>query len=158
MGRYELHDGVIVSLLTFYSKHVGAPSKTSGMKSPFSLNIENFLEFHDYFNFTISTIRHSNRPLKAAAEFSVSGGHAMSDAQVYIPVEQLSELRHKIIKAKNRMDKTADRSGLSEKLIADYISPIVKIYQPIISSLASHNSNLIYRARKCIDNKLFNNV
>jgi len=86
------------------------------------------------------------------------GGHAMSDAKFYIPSEQLSELRHKIIKAKNRMDKTADRSGLPEKLFANYISPIIKIYQPIISSLANHNSDLIYRARKCKSNKPFNNI
>ena len=82
----------------------------------------------------------------------------MSDAQFYIPVEQLSELRHKIIKEKNRMDKTVDRSDLPERLFTNYISPIVEIYQPIISSLASHNSDLIYRARKCIDNKPFNNI
>ena len=33
MGRYELHDGVIVSLLTYYGEHVGAHGKMSGMKS-----------------------------------------------------------------------------------------------------------------------------
>lgn len=76
----------------------------------------------------------------------------------YIPVEQLAELRHKIIKAKHRMDKTADRSGLAGRLFADYISPILNIYQPIISSLASHNGDVICRARKCIGEKPFNNI
>jgi hypothetical protein len=33
MRRYELHDGVIVSLLTYYGGHVGARGKMSGMKS-----------------------------------------------------------------------------------------------------------------------------
>ena len=33
MGRYELQDGVIVSLLTYYSEHVGAYSKMDGRKS-----------------------------------------------------------------------------------------------------------------------------
>ena len=76
----------------------------------------------------------------------------------YIPVVQLSELRQKIVRAKHRMDNTADRSGLPEKLFSNYISPIVNIYQPIFSSLDSHNSNLIYRARKCIDGEPFINI
>ena len=33
MGRYELHEGVIVSLLTYYSEHVGAHGKMGDMKS-----------------------------------------------------------------------------------------------------------------------------
>ena len=33
MRRYELRDGVVVSLLTYYSEHVGAHGKMSGMKS-----------------------------------------------------------------------------------------------------------------------------
>ena len=33
MGGYELHGGVMVSLLTYYSEHVGAYSKMSGRKS-----------------------------------------------------------------------------------------------------------------------------
>jgi hypothetical protein len=33
MGRYKLQDGVIVSLLTYYSEHVGAHGKMSGRKS-----------------------------------------------------------------------------------------------------------------------------
>ena len=33
MGRYELYDGVIVSLLTYYSEHVGAHGTMSGRKS-----------------------------------------------------------------------------------------------------------------------------
>lgn len=33
MGQYELHDGVIVSLLTYYSEHVGAHGKMSGRNS-----------------------------------------------------------------------------------------------------------------------------
>ena len=33
MRRYELHEGVIVSLLTCYSEHVGVHGKMSGMKS-----------------------------------------------------------------------------------------------------------------------------
>lgn len=79
-------------------------------------------------------------------------------SKYYIPVKQLKELRHNIIKAKHRMDNTADRSGLTERLFANYISPIVNIYQPIISSLASHNADLICRARKCIGDKPFNNI
>ena len=31
--RYELHHGIIVSLLTYYSEHVGAYSRMSGRKS-----------------------------------------------------------------------------------------------------------------------------
>ena len=33
MGGYELHDGVIVSLLTYYSEHVGSHGKMGGRKS-----------------------------------------------------------------------------------------------------------------------------
>ena len=33
MGRYELGDGVIVSLLTYYSEHVGTHGKMGDMKS-----------------------------------------------------------------------------------------------------------------------------
>ena len=33
MGRYELHKGVIVSLLAYYSEHVGAQGMMSGRKS-----------------------------------------------------------------------------------------------------------------------------
>jgi len=33
MGRYELHGGAIVSLLTYYSGHVGLQGKMSGRKS-----------------------------------------------------------------------------------------------------------------------------
>ena len=33
MRRYELHEGVIVSLLAYYSEHVGAHGKMSGRKS-----------------------------------------------------------------------------------------------------------------------------
>ena len=33
MRRYELHDWVMVSLLTYYSEHVGAYGKMSGRKS-----------------------------------------------------------------------------------------------------------------------------
>ena len=33
MGRYELHGGVMVSLLTYYSEHVGAHGKMGDMKS-----------------------------------------------------------------------------------------------------------------------------
>ncbi|MEA1998852.1 MAG: hypothetical protein U9N61_05965 [Euryarchaeota archaeon] len=33
MRRYKLHEGVIVSLLTYYSGHVGAYGKMSGRKS-----------------------------------------------------------------------------------------------------------------------------
>ena len=44
------------------------------IKSPFSLNIGNFLGLYNYFNFTINTTRHSNRPLKTTGEFNVDGG------------------------------------------------------------------------------------
>ena len=33
MRRYELRDGVMVSLLTYYSEHVGVHGKMSDMKS-----------------------------------------------------------------------------------------------------------------------------
>ena len=33
MGRYELQEGVIISLLAYYSEHVGAHGKMSDMKS-----------------------------------------------------------------------------------------------------------------------------
>ena len=33
MRRYELHGGVMVSLLTYYSEHVGAHGTMSGRKS-----------------------------------------------------------------------------------------------------------------------------
>lgn len=79
-------------------------------------------------------------------------------AEYYIPVETLSKFRRKIIKEKEKIDKTTGELGMLNNLFRDSILPIIDIYQPIISSLASHNSNLIYRARKCIDNKPFNNL
>ncbi len=77
---------------------------------------------------------------------------------LYIPVPQLTELRHKIINAKNKMDNTADKSGLAEQLFNELISPIINIYSPIISPLAQHNSDLIYRARKCVDGAPYNDI
>lgn len=82
----------------------------------------------------------------------------MGDAKYYIPVGDLSRLRQKIIEEKNKINETTEISGLLKKLFDESILPIIAVYQPIISSLAYHNSNLIYRARKCIDNIPYSNL
>ena len=76
----------------------------------------------------------------------------------YISVDQLTELRHRVIREKNKMDISADRTGMAEQVFNMHIKPIVSIYNPVFSELASHNSNFIYRARKCINNKPFDNI
>jgi hypothetical protein len=82
----------------------------------------------------------------------------MSDPKYYIPVEILSKYRRQIIKEKENIDKTKYKPRMLKNLFKYSILPIIARYQPIISSLASHNSNLIYRARKCIGNKPFSNL
>lgn len=77
--------------------------------------------------------------------------------KIYFFIEGLKEQRHKIIEAKRHIDKESDISGIPERIFTDYIDQIVDSYQPILSSLASHYSNLIYRARKCIGDQPFNN-
>ena len=76
----------------------------------------------------------------------------------YIPLRDLMELRSKILNAKWNLDHMADKSGLVESLFGSFIGPIVSIYQPIISSLASHHSDDLYRARKCIAGKPFSDI
>ena len=78
--------------------------------------------------------------------------------KLYIPVEKLSYLRSNVIHSKRIIDISADNYELVKFLYIDSILPIIKIYQPIISSLASHNSDFIYRARKCERNTPFNKI
>jgi len=75
-----------------------------------------------------------------------------------IPLRELMELRHKILDAKEKMDHMANKSGMAESLFGSFISPIISIYQPIISSLASHHSDDLYRVRKCINGKPFSDI
>lgn len=82
----------------------------------------------------------------------------MSDKQFFIFVERLKELRQSITSSVKRMSNTADRSGMAEALFADYIKPILDAYQPVISPLASHHGDTLYRARKCIGENPFNNI
>ena len=82
----------------------------------------------------------------------------MGDEKFYIPVEILSKSRQKIMREKKNIDITTIKLGMLNNLFKDSILPIIAVYRPIISSLASHNSNLIYRARKCIGSKPFNNL
>lgn len=76
----------------------------------------------------------------------------------YIPLDTLRELRRKILVEKKRIDNLADTAGETEILFKKHILPVIKIYQPIISKLANHNSNSIYRARKCNNGVPFSNI
>lgn len=76
----------------------------------------------------------------------------------FIPVERLKELRYNILSSKKRMSNTADRPGMAEALLEDHIKPILDAYQPIISPLASHYADTLYRARKCIGENPFTNI
>lgn len=82
----------------------------------------------------------------------------MPDQQYFISVERLKELRQNIISSSTRMNNTADRSGMAEALFANHIKPIFDGYQPVISSLASHHGDTLYRARKCIGENPFSDI
>ena len=77
---------------------------------------------------------------------------------MYIPHKNLIELRESILSRKRHINNLADTTGEAKKLYTEFIQPIMKVYNPIISPIGNHNSNLIYRARKCKDNKLFNHI
>ena len=76
----------------------------------------------------------------------------------YIDHKQLSDLREKIISRKKQIERLSDTTGQAKKMFEDYIQPIMNVYQPIISPLAAHNTNLFYRARKCINNEPFDHI
>ncbi|PHR93906.1 MAG: hypothetical protein COA78_32535 [Blastopirellula sp.] len=82
----------------------------------------------------------------------------MSNGRHYPFVETLKELRHQIIEATSRMKITADTSGMAENLFSSYIEPVIEHYEPIVSPLASHRGDILYRARKCIDGVPFDNL
>lgn len=82
----------------------------------------------------------------------------MSNKQRFILVDKLQELRRTIITETSRMSVTADTSGMAEVLFTTYIKPILDLYQPVISPLASHNSDTLYRARKCVGEYPFNEL
>lgn len=77
---------------------------------------------------------------------------------IHIHHNKLADLREKIISRKKQIERLSDTTGQAKKIFEDYIQPIMNIYQPIISPLASHNTNLFYRARKCLDNEPFYHV
>lgn len=83
---------------------------------------------------------------------------AMSGKQRFIPVETLKRLRQSIIDETSRMRITADTSGMAEALFADFIEPVLDVYQPVISPLASHYGDTLYRARKCVGESPFNDL
>lgn len=82
----------------------------------------------------------------------------MSNEQGYLSVQQLGLIRDNIIRRHRHICNSADRSGMAASLFAEFILPIINLYPPIISSLGSHNGDIIYRARKCIDKKPFGNM
>ncbi|WP_294960871.1 RES domain-containing protein [Sulfurimonas sp.] len=77
---------------------------------------------------------------------------------IHIHHNKLADLREKIISRKKQIERLSDTTGQAKKIFEDYIQPIMNIYQPIISPLASHNTNLFYRARKCLDDEPFSHV
>ena len=82
----------------------------------------------------------------------------MSDKQPFIYVEKLKELRQNILSSMTQMDNIANKSDVAKDLFAEHIKPILDVYQPVISPLASHHGNTIYRARKCIGENPFSNI
>lgn len=67
----------------------------------------------------------------------------------YIPVRTLMEVKSAIKTEKMIIENTSDKSGMVEKLFNSHIKPILEIYRPVLSPLASHRGHIIYRARKC---------
>lgn len=82
----------------------------------------------------------------------------VSDKIFFYSVDHLKEIRHKIVTAISRIDITADQSGMVESLFLECIKPILDVYEPMISPLASHYGNRIFRARKCINNVPFTDL
>jgi hypothetical protein len=76
----------------------------------------------------------------------------------YIKHERLVALRSDILRTKQHLDKLADTTGEAKKLFDSYISPILSVYEPIYSTLASHNTNNVYRSRKCKDKIPFEHI
>lgn len=82
----------------------------------------------------------------------------MSNGRRFLFAHKLKELRHNIIETTTRMKTTADNSSMAEELYQSYIKPIVSDFEPIISPLASHYGDTLYRARKCISGDPFDNI
>ncbi len=67
----------------------------------------------------------------------------------YYPVRALMDVRSSIKIEKMIIDNSSDKSGLVENLFESRIRPILATYRPVLSTLSSHRSHTIYRARKC---------
>jgi hypothetical protein len=76
----------------------------------------------------------------------------------FLYVEELKEMRHGIQRAVDRMTITADPSGLADELFRQYVAPIIEHHNPIVSSLASHYGDNLFRARKCVDGTAYSNI
>lgn len=84
--------------------------------------------------------------------------YAMSGKEPFIFVESLEKLKQSIIAETSRINNTANTSGMAEALFANYIKQILDVYVPVISPLASHHGDTLYRARKCVGEKPFNDM
>lgn len=82
----------------------------------------------------------------------------MSKPQKNYAVKLLEEFRSKIISESSRMNRTANTSGMAESIFRQYIEPIIDAYKPVLSPLAEHHGNRLYRARKCVGGQPFTDI
>ena len=76
----------------------------------------------------------------------------------FLSVDALSYHRSKIEMAVKQFAKADDTMGMARHLFKHHIAPVTDPYFPIVSQLASHYGDCLYRGRKCIDGVAYTDI
>jgi len=75
----------------------------------------------------------------------------------YIRREELSRIRRGIIDGKRQIN-GSNAISVASRIYQEFILPVLKVYQPIVSKLAENRGGIFYRARKCLSSQPFEKI